>query len=301
MGLARRQHYKDMLYLIPVRMGAEKLPQTQKRMLYCDTRGNVNSVVIERSVYERARREAKKLQSSHRNFATVGVEMTPGQTVPFSVEIGSEDVWALDNILEHALKRKQLPDVLKKYPKQIIRLGEIKRRELEQEQQKTKARADAKSTPELLYRLPYYPEGETEATIPIYKAEHRYPLIILKQLPPGEQTIHEMRRILTLDSDGDLAVIRIPSKLIDKAEKKLEDWHKATELNGCLVYSRSPDGFVLNHIEVSHLQKEALDAIVWHFEKTGRGEQPVSADAREVLSHVREAISATNKEIPAGN
>lgn len=298
MGLARRQNYKDMLFLIPVRLGAEKLPLRQKRILCCDTRGNIDSMVIERSVYERARREAKKLQSSHRNFATVGVEMTPGQTVPFSVEIGSEEVWALDNILEHALKRKQLPDLLKKYPKQIIRLGEIKRQELEQ--QKPKARAIAKSTPELLYRLPYYPEGETEATIPIYKAEHRYPLIILKQLPPNEQTLREMKKILTLDSDGDLAIIRIPSKLIDKAEKKLEDWNKATNLNGCLIYSRSPDGFVLNQIEISQLQKETLGAIVRHFEKTGCGEQPVSADARKILSHVRETISATNQGTPAG-
>jgi len=293
MGLFSRYNTNSVLYLIPVRFGNEKLAEDKIRILYSDIKGNINSAIIDKTAYGQAKRKSGRLKRAHRNFATVGVETGPGNTVPFAVEIESDQVWALNHILEHALKRRSIPSILKKYPEQIIRLGETRHQEeTEKWQEKTEIFTSSKDTPSVLYRLPYYQEDEIEVAIPIFKAEHSYPLIILKRLPPNEPADKDTQRTLVLDSDGDLAIIRIPLELLNKAERDFIAQGMVNQVNGCLIYTRHEDSYIMGFITISEAQKKALEAIVRKFERTGRGGQPVSKNAQAVLAKARDITTS---------
>ena len=297
MPLFRRSHFNDVLYLMPIRLGNEQLPENSIRMLYCDAKGLINSAIIEKPVYRRARNSASKLKRARKDFATLGVEVAPGKIVPCTVEIEPEQVWALNNILEHAIKRRKIPDILKKYPKEIIKLGETKRKEFEQDLEKARHSASVEPTPKVLYRLPYYQQDDIEVSIPTYKARHSYPLIILTHLIPNEQTAQDTQRVLILDADGDLAIIRFPLELMEQAERALEEYKTANRRDGCLVYSKHPDGFIMSNVALNKLQRKALDSIVQHFEKTGHGAQPVPAHIQSVMVRARDMTSALDSHI----
>ena len=282
-----RYGHNDVIYLVPIKMGDEQLTAAQVRMLCCDEKGNLVTAVIEASVYELAKSRAKELESSRKNYAILGLELAPGQTYPCAVTIDSEQVWALEHILEHALKRGLVPDILKKYIKQIIKLGEAKRKELRAQHEPTDIAAPSETTPEVLQRLAYGIEDTIEVSVPIYKAKHRYPLIVLKRLPPDEETKPEVQRILILDGDGDLAIIRVPVEMVDKTERGFEEWRLSSKQEGCIVYSQHADGLVISYLETSWFQRKALDLLTQRFEETGRGERPISKDAQEVLIRAR--------------
>lgn len=287
-----RYNHNDVIYLVPIKMGKEQLAETQVRMLCCDEKGNLVTTVIEGSVYELAKGYAEELEGARKNYAILGLEIAPGQSFPCAVTIDSEQVWALEHILEHALKRGLIPDILKKYIKQIIKLGEAKRKELRVQCEPTDGGASSETTPEVLQRLAYGVENTIGVSVPIYKAKHRYPLVVLKRLPSDEETAPEIQRILILDGDGDLAIIRVPLDMIDEAERGFEEWRVRYKSEGCIIYSQHPDGLVMSYLETSWFQRKALDLLAQRFEETGRGERPISKDAQEVLSRARARASS---------
>ena len=290
MGLLGRHNLKDLVYLVPIQIGNEQLPENNIRMLYCNSKGDIRSAIIENSVYELARSYATQLERAHKNYATLSLEIAPGRSVPWAVEITPEQVWALEHILEHAIKRGEIPAILKKYPKEIIRIGRLKCEELNRDNERVGNFVFSGKTPEVLQRLAYYSEDAIEAAVPIYKAQYRYPLIVLKRLPPNEKTSPEMQRLLTLDSDGDLAITRLPLEAIDEAERNLEEWKRISKSEGCIIYSRHQDSFTISNLEISELQTKALDLIAQHFEETGYGQQPIPTDAQAVLARAKEYI-----------
>jgi len=290
MGLLGRHNLKDLVYLVPIQIGNEQLPENNIRMLYCNSKGDIRSAIIENSVYELARSYTTQLERAHKNYATLSLEIAPGRSVPWAVEINPEQVWALEHILEHAIKRGEIPAILKKYPKEIIRIGRLKCEELNRDNERVGNFVFSGKTPEVLQRLAYYSEDAIEAAVPIYKAQYRYPLIVLKRLPPNEKTSPEMQRLLTLDSDGDLAITRLPLEAIDEAERNLEEWKRISKSEGCIIYSRHQDSFTISNLEISELQTKALDLIAQHFEETGYGQQPIPTDAQAVLARAKEYI-----------
>jgi len=116
-----RSKPNDVLFLMPVRLADEKTPRNKVRMLYCDATGKVYSSMINKSTYELARQSAETVERSHKSYATVGLEIGPGAFVPTPVEISPEELWALEHILEHALNKGRLPDILKRYLKPSYR------------------------------------------------------------------------------------------------------------------------------------------------------------------------------------
>jgi hypothetical protein len=145
-----------------------------------------------------------------------------------------------------------------------------------------------------MYRLPYYPEEDIEISMPIYKAERRYPLVVLKRVSSNEHTPTHMQRLLILDSDGDLAVIRVPLETFHRAEKDLEKWKKKSGKDACIIYSQHDGGFYIGRKTISKLQRRALDVITKYFEDTGYSQQPVPTDVSTVLSKARGIISSRN-------
>lgn len=288
MGIFRRNQPNDVLFLMPVRLATEKLPKSKTRMLYCDAAGKVYASLINRSVYKLARESAERMERSHKSFATLGLEIGPGKFIPTVVEIGPNEVWALEHILEHALKKGRLPDILKKYLQPIIKLGEASREVILSEHEKRRLRVYSGATPRVLNRLPYYPEHDIEFSMPIYKAKHSYPLVVLKRLPSEELTPHNVQRLLILDSDGDLAIIKVLNKLIDNMEKGLV----AQEGNVCAIISQHPKGMAINYIPISQAQRKALYTITRYFEEIGYGKEPASAAVKAVLNKAKNSVSS---------
>lgn len=296
MGIFNRDKPNDVLFLQPVRYAKEKIPRGKVRMLYCDAGGRVYASVMSRSVYELARDNAERMARSHKPFATVGLETVPGRFIPTAVEIGPDQVWALEHILEHSLKNGRLPDILKRYVKPIIRLGESSREAIVTTSIKRQRRPRPEVTPRVLDRLPYYPEHDIEISMPIYKAEYSYPLIVLERLRRDEQTPRGTSRLLILDSDGDLAIIKVPVKLLRNMEKGLNGTtQKSRRPACCALISRQPDGPTVSYMTVSQPQKKALDTITRYFEETGGSKQPISTTVKAVIVRARDKTAPSTR------
>lgn len=295
MRIFNRNRPNDVLFLMPVCLVDEKLHRSKIRMLYCDAAGKVYASLIKRSVYELARDSAERMERSHKAFATLGFETGPGNFVPTAVEINTREEWALEHILEHALKNGRLPDILKKYLKPIIKRGETSREAVLSEHKKRRSRVYSEATPRVLNRLPYYPENDIEISMPIYKAKYSYPLIVMKHLLSDEHTPRNVQRLLILDSDGDLAIIKVPFQLMDKVEQVLKEHNRKNNRNVCAIISKYPEGLSIDYMVISQLQRKALDTITKYFEETGYGKQPISATAKTILARVRDKVSSPAK------
>ena len=292
MGIFRKNRPNDVVFLMPVRLGGEKLPKSKIRMLYSDAAGKVYASIISRSIYELARENAERMERSHKSFATLGLETSPGKFIPTAVEIGPKEVWALEHILEHALKKGRLPDILKQYLKPILKLGEVSRETVIIEHKKRQRRFPLEATPRVLNRLPYYSEHNIEFSVPIYKAEYSYPLIVLKRFPSDVHTPRNVQRLVILDSDGDLAIIEVPFELMDKVEKGLKEHHLKNNRNVCAIILQRPDGLSIDYMAISQLQRKALDTITRYFGETGNGKQPISTAAKSVLIRAKSKVSS---------
>ena len=288
MKLFRSNSPNDVIFLEPVRKTGEKLPKGKMRMLCCDAEGKVYAAIINTTVYKLAMDSVAKMESSNKDYATLGLEIGPGNFLPLVVEIGPKEVWVLEHILSHARRSGVIPDILKKELRQIIKIGEAERKLKMAEKRKNVLTVTPVATPGVLNRLPYYPERDIEFSMPIYKASHSYPLVVLNWLPSDEQSTHDAQRLLILDSDGDLAVIKVPLKLMAESEKRLEEWAAKTDMHACIIIGRGAKGLDINYLMISQAQKKALDTMARRFEETGSGEQPVTAAAKKVLIQARD-------------
>ena len=290
MGIFQRNRPNHVLFLMPVRLVNEKLPRGKTRMLYCDASGKVYASVIDESVYELARDSAEKMERSQKSFATIGLETSPVNFTPVSVEIDATEAWALELILDHALKNGRLPYILKKCIKPIIIRGEASREAVLSENERSPRRAHTEPTPRVLNRLPYYSEDDIEFSVPIYKAAYSYPLIVLKRLSSAEPALHNSQRLLILDSDGDLAAVTVPYQLMDTAEKEIKEHNKKKTMNQCMIISKHQESLAMDYMAISQAQRRALDTITRYFEEDRYGKQPISAAARAVLARARDLM-----------
>ncbi len=281
MAILKKKQPKNVLFLQPVHITGEKRPRGRVRMLYCDVSGRVFTSDIGRSVYAKACDDAAAMKRRHKPFATIGLENGTGKYTPVAIEISPEEAWALEHILEHALKSGILPDILKKFLKPMIARGE------------SGLEVPTEKTPKVLERLPYYPPGEIEISVPIYKAAYSYPLIVLKRLPPDEHTSRTDLKLLILDSDGDLAAIRVPAKLVRRTEKEITDNSTRNRRYTCLLISQRLDGLAVSYMPVSPQQKKALGTLTRYFEADGDTIQPMPVAIRTVLTRAKDIISTT--------
>jgi len=210
---------------MPVRLRGERWPKNKVQILSCDANGNLFTQSIGRSVYRRIMAEAQRREDSKNNYAAIYWESDINKFTPIFIEIGEREKWALDRVLEHAFKNAVIPGVLVKPLQEIIKLGDSKYQEMTSG---TKNMADKTTLPtssRVLNRLSYSGKNDIEVSMPIYKAEYTYPLIILKRL--DEQKYHKSGKqlVLILDSDGDLGTITLPKDQIIRAERKISTLH----------------------------------------------------------------------------
>lgn len=275
---------------MPVRLGKERLPRQKVRILSCDAEGNLFTQLIGRAVCNRIYKEAQLMEISQNNYATVYWDTRESSPEPIIVEIGTPEAWALKRILDHALNRALVPDVLKRYPKKIIELGEVKHQELLLGKTGATRKAASKASSKVLNRLPYYRNQDMEISIPIYKARYAFPLIILKRLPPDTTTLPGQQHMLVLDNDGDLAVTILPLKQTEKAERKLNNLQKQGK-EGRLICLRKGDGIYVDVMEISGLQKQALETMTQYFDETGKNKRSIPITIKKVLDKARSIVT----------
>lgn len=289
MPLFHQNRPNHSLLLMPVRLGNERWPKNKVRLLSCDAEGNLFTQLVGRSTYQRIRKETQYMEVSQNNYATIYWDTGASRPMPLVVKIEENESWALNRILEHALRDTVIPDVLRRYPEEIIKLGDSKRRELLIEKTRDTHKTTSSTSSKVLNRLPYYRKDDVEVSIPIYKVEYTFPLIVLKQLPPAKNTPSSQQRLLVLDSDGDLTVTTLPLELIDKAERKRIRLQRRGK-EGYLICLQKPKGISVDIMEISELQRLALENVTQYFEETSGGKQPLSGAIRTILNKARKTV-----------
>jgi hypothetical protein len=289
MPLFHQNRPNHSLLLMPVRLGNERWPKNKVRLLSCDAEGNLFTQLVGRSTYQRIRKETQYMEVSQNNYATIYWDTGASRPMPLVVKIEENESWALNRILEHALRDTTIPDVLRRYPEEIIKLGNSKRRELLIEKTRDTHKTTSSTSSKVLNRLPYYRKDDVEVSIPIYKVEYTFPLIVLKQLPPAKNTPSSQQRLLVLDSDGDLTVTTLPLELIDKAERKRIRLQRRGK-EGYLICLQKPKGISVDIMEISELQRLALENVTQYFEETSGGKQPLSGAIRTILNKARKTV-----------
>ena len=242
------------------------------------------------TVYKLIVEDIEQFEDNNRCYATVGLEIGPGTYAPVVVEISSDESWTLSHALEHALNNVMIPEVLLKNIDHVIKLGEkgIKKNG---SNDKSESKIQNATIPGILDRLPYYLERDMEFSMPVYKAEHCYPLIILKSYLPGGNSSGNDQKLLVLDSDGDLAITKIPFKILDKAEKRLRNWAKHNNRDACLIIYHEENHYTINYIVISPAQRRALNVVAREFEETASGRGSLSVTARRVVRRAQELAS----------
>ncbi|MFC1946778.1 hypothetical protein ACFLXY_02525 [Chloroflexota bacterium] len=281
---------RDVIFLIPVSTPDEKLPKGKIRMLYCDVMGKVYTTLLDNTVYKLIVEDIEKFEENNRCYATVGLEIGPGTYAPVVVEISSDESWTLSHALEHALNNGMIPEVLLKNIAHVIKFGEkgIKKNG---SNDKGDSKKEKSMMPKVLDRLPYYLERDMEFSMPVYKAEHGYPLIILKSYLSGGSSSGNSQKLLILDSDGDLAIIKIPFTILNRAEKRLHNWAKHNNRDACLIIYHEENHYTINYIIISPAQKKALDVMAREFEETGSGRGSLAVAAKRVVRRAQELAS----------
>jgi hypothetical protein len=208
------------------------------------------------------------------------------------VEISSDESWTLSHALEHALNNSIIPEVLLKNIAHVIKLGEKGLRK-KNKNDKDDRKTERSAMPGVLDRLPYYLERDMEFSMPVYKAEHRFPLIIIKSYLSSGSSSGNGRKLLVLDSDGDLAIVKIPFKILNKAEKRLDDWATHSNRDACLLIFHEENRYSIDYLVISPAQRKALDSVTREFEGTGSEKGSLSVAARRVVRRAQELTSCT--------
>lgn len=279
-----RRYHNDRIYLTPIQIVNEQLPHDKIRMLYCDSKGNILTAIIENTAYEMAKTKVDELRRTNKNYAILDIETAPGRLVPLAVPISPEQVSALNLILDHAINKGAIPGVLKRYPKEIIGIGRLQHEELKSQQEPARNHISSEKIPEALQKLTYFPGDYMQVVAPLYKAKYRYPLVVLKHLMPDTDTPKNVRRLLTIDGEGDLVIIGIQEEMIDKAEEILEEWKRVKDSDRCIIISKDQGGLGISYMEINELQRKALESVVQKFEEARYLQDSIASDVMTVIS-----------------
>jgi len=291
MGLFARYNPPDRIVVCTVTSEHEQLPAERTEVLCCDSKGNLSTAICEISVLEIAHNAATQLLLEGKWAATLCMEIGSGQSATFAVEVSAEEAEALEQLEQSASEVGVTADYLKKYTARIIKLGESRRKQLRREYEQ-RSRLVISATPQLLEHLATTHDAPIYLELPSNKYDMADPAIILRRLPPSEQTRPGMQRILMLDYEGTLCITRIPVEAIDDAEREFEQWRNANNLFGVIVFWRTGDGFMMCPMEIRESQEKAIGTVEQHWEQTGHSMTDIPLDVQAILVRARTMFMA---------
>lgn len=275
---------------MPVNIPDEILPKSKIRVMYCDADGKVYTTLMESYIYKQILDEVEEREAENQYFATLGLAIGPGNYAPLIVNISQDESWALSHSLEHALRSGLIPNVLHGYLKNIIHTREYEHRTaITTEKQEKKPIPDSPQIPDI---FPYYLEKDVEFAMPVYKPEHCFPLIVLHHV----QSHKKEQKYLVLDGDGDMAIMRVPFKLIEKGEKKLEEWSFFTGKSACLIVNLDHQGYSFSYEIITAAQKKALDTLIQKFCNADYEKNGIPTAVQKVLKIARDTVAGTAKD-----
>ena len=315
MGLFHRYDPMDRVYIAPVEVQQEQPSEDQTGILFCDSKGLLTVGLIETSLMEALQHHIKKLCGTGKGAAAVCLEVAKGRSVSFTIEISAEEADALHKI--HLSAREgftrqtgRIPDTLKKYPQKIITAArnEYKKQQFSeisilwptQEELVTGEIRMAQKPPErfLVAAEPWQEElikGRTfDVTWSSSKDAPVYPAVILRKLPPNEQTRPGMQRVLALDAEGDICIFRVANEGMLQVEQDLETLKRAHNTGGVVVFSGAKSRTVMRAIGIRKSQEKALQMFVQECDRTGHSMKPVPMDVRAILAGVKEAVAGAS-------
>lgn len=292
MGLFTQYNPLDRIYICPVQYEHEQLREGLIRVLFCDSKGNLTTEIVETSTSEFVQDAITQLGQAGKAGAVLSMEVAPGQSATFVVEISAEQAEALAQITQFGFKTGTtgtMPNYLRKYPAQIIKLGESRRQELKEEYERGTQGLVTPARSELQEQL------ASKFDAPILFAEPDAG-IILKRLPANEQTRPGMKRVLILDYRGIFCTVRIPVEALNDAERELEQRKKTHNPLGVIVFSTNEEGFLMGPMEITEAEKEALDVVKQYFEATGCSMDAIPTDVMSILARAKVGLPARNSE-----
>lgn len=284
MGLFSRYNPRDRIYISALEYDNEQPPEGKAQVLFCDSKGNLTTSIIDISILEIAQNALVQLSYEGKGGAALMEEIAPGQSVTFAVEINAEQAEALEQLKESAFETGTVPDHLKQYPQQIVKQGENTRKELER-RYKLGENLLIPITPDLVEYLMSNPDTPVHLEFHNGKADMVNPFIFLRRLPPNEQTRAGMQRTLVLDYEGHLCIVRIPMDVVNDAENEFEQWRNENNEFGVIVFWTHTDGATMSggHMQVRRSQKKALDAIEEYWEETESSPVEIPLDVQAML------------------
>ena len=257
-----RQDREARIYICGVEPEDELLTEDQTMFLFCDAKANITTDIIDKSIEEDARHCVEQFNHQGKIAAVLYVEIIPGQCATFAVEIDGKLVRALAQIHSLALETGAIHDDLKKYPAQIIKLGESKRKELQKEYEQSSSLISGTQEPEvkvtidelvseienaaevaMISDIPGTPEPEVEVTV--------------------DEIVSRMETVPVVDTSTakDHRRLALNHRLKDEWDDAIVEYTKAIELD---------DSFILAYFERGELfqrQGRKTDAIA-DFEKS---------------------------------
>lgn len=288
-----RQAHEARIYICGVEPEDELLTEDQTMFLFCDAKANITTNIINKSVEEDARHCVEQLNQQGKIAAVLYVEMVPGQSATFAVEIDGKLVRALAQIHRVALETGVIHDDLKKYPAQIIKLGESKQKKLQKEYEQSASLIPGTPEPEVEVTvdelaneientaeiainsaIPGAPEPEVKVTIDelVNEIENTAEIAMSSDIPgtpepKAEVTVDEivnrMETVAVADTNTakDHRRLALNHRLRDEWDDAIVEYTKAIELD---------DNFILAYFERAELfqrQGRKADAIA-DFEKS---------------------------------
>ena len=288
-----RQDREARIYICGVEPEDELLTEDQTMFLFCDAKANITTDIIDKSIEEDARHCVEQFNHQGKIAAVLYVEIIPGQCATFAVEIDGKLVRALAQIHSLALETGAIHDDLKKYPAQIIKLGESKRKELQKEYEQSSSLISVTPEPEkkvtvdelvneientaevaMSSDIPGTPEPEAKVTIDelVNEIESTAEVAMSSDIPGTpepevevtvDEIVSRMETVPVVDTSTakDHRRLALNHRLKDEWDDAIVEYTKAIELD---------DSFILAYFERGELfqrQGRKADAIQ-DFEKS---------------------------------
>jgi tetratricopeptide (TPR) repeat protein len=288
-----RQDREARIYICGVEPEDELLTEDQTMFIFCDAKANITTDIIDKSVEEDARHCVEQLNQQGKIAAVLYVEIVPGQSATFAVEIDGKLVRALAQIHSLALETGMIHDDLKKYPAQIIKLGDSKLEELKKEYEQSSSlisgalgSEDKVTVDEFVNEIentaeaaissdiPIVPEPEEKVTVDelVNEIENTAEVAMSSDIPRTpepevevtvDEMVSRMETVAGIDTGTakDHRRLALNHRLRDEWDNAIVEYTKAIELD---------DSFILAYFERGELfqrQGRKTDAIA-DFEKS---------------------------------
>lgn len=306
MGLFKRKKHNALLYIAPIDIEGETTDEDKTGMLYCDEDGQLVTSTLDTAIVDWMEATLNQMvlegKSEQKGIAWVqirgiGIKEQPA-TVP--IEISSQESNAIGQIIQMAQQgHSQIPAPLKAYVRSMVLKGEQQRKKLEQQYQEGIERAVEDTVPEIVEKLEHLSftekkeikiELKPKFTKPYStEADLVFPVIMLEWLDPLQDTPPNKERLLVLDAEEDLAILRVDKGDAEEAKQFFDIECRKRYPNSCLahVLTMTNAGLTSFPLEIRRTQELELVKLKEDFFRTGQAPTDISLEISTIIAKAK--------------